>query len=319
MEHARLVYAGAPATEAHMAVIFKTTQGLAAGGTLELLAPEAYSLSCPAQAAALGLRGVRLCSGLDNSLRVVLSEAMAPGSHALVVHLGNPAFTPADNRFALVLRDRHSSVRDARMGVPGRPIVQGLGILASRLAFSSSTAFAQAEVRVSFHVATAIDPYQVMGAVRALQIVAPERFLLITREPVLNLDGLPTPETRWFHLLYTERLVRVDLVRSEGDQPDVIPAGDYRLSFQVRLPEFWMPNINIWVLSLCRNLRCSEIIADVAMAGFRFGDAPTLGGGEAEGSSQQGGAQPRHRALPGPLVACASVALAWLAAPAAPP
>eukprot|EP00439_Symbiodinium_sp_Y106_P002339 s743_g1.t1 len=108
---------------------------------------------------------------------------------------------------------------------------------------------------------------------------------------VLNLDGLPTPEIGWFHLFFLEKLIRVDLVSNAGAAPPQVPAGSYRIEFVVRLPEFFMPSGNAWLVSICRDLACSDLAATVAVAGFDFDDTPTIQSQAAEDQpeEQQGG------------------------------
>lgn len=36
------------------------------------------------------------------------------------------------------------------------------------------------------------------------------------------------------------------------------------------------PALKVWLLSLCRDLLCSDLIATVPVAGFKFGDAPMV-------------------------------------------
>merc|ERR1712048_550506 len=98
----------------------------------------------------------------------------------------------------------------------------------------------------------------------------------ITRLPVMNLNGMTTPETGWYHLYYVERLVRIDIVDNAAAVPRVIAAGKYRFSFQVMLPEFWMPNVNVWLLSLCRDMQCTDLVATYPAPGFYFEDTPNL-------------------------------------------
>ncbi|CAJ1412921.1 unnamed protein product, partial [Effrenium voratum] len=277
MEAADLIYAGVPSSAVHVAVSFRTSQTLMGGGNIEVVAPAVYGLSCLAADGfnALFLPGLGACDS-SQGLLLTLNQTLAPGSYAFMAGMRTPAFTPSENLFDLLLRDVQGKVLDAKVGIPGQRIVHGLSLNPPQLQFSSSEQGVETEIRVVLRVAETLDPLQALGPVRALQIAVPERFTLIVKEPVVNLDGLPTPEVGWYHLYFLEKLVRVDLVANPGVQPPQLPAGDYRLAFKVRLPEFWMPSVNVWLLSLCRDLLCSDLIATVPVAGFKFGDAPMV-------------------------------------------
>merc|ERR1712048_1124893 len=278
MDEAQLIYAGAPSVRQNMAVVFRTSQNLENGGRIEVVVPEVYKLSCQASDGfnALSVRGVIACNDAGIGLRLSVNRTISPGSYAFMVGVTNPAYTPNWNLFSLMLKDKNGNVVDARMQFPGERIISGLSVRPPRLKFSSSEPLAEAEVQVTLRINTALDPIEAIGAVRAVQIAVPERFTLVTRMPVRNIDGLPTPETNWYHLYFPDRLVRVDLVSSDSAAPQVIPAGDYRLAFKVRLPEFWMPEVNIWLVSLCRNMRCTDLAATMPIAGFQLGDAAAL-------------------------------------------
>eukprot|EP00913_Durusdinium_trenchii_P028684 g26900.t1 len=185
------------------------------------------------------------------------------------------------NLFDLLLKDLEGKVVDARLALPGPRLIPGLTLdlpvltsLGERVGrpFARSQPGSDAEIRVTLKVVQTLDPLQVLGPFRSVQIAVPERFTLIVREPVTNYDGLPTPEVSWYHLYFLEKLVRVDLVADGAEEIPQIPAKDYRLGFKVRLPEFWMPSVNVWTVSLCRDLSCSDLITSLPMAGFEFGD-----------------------------------------------
>lgn len=277
MDQARVIFGGTPAMQAHVAVIFRTTQGLFGGGVLQLSSPEVFKFSCRETEgfSSLSLPTVQNCDDTDGIL-LVLNDTMAPGEYCFTAGVTNPGFTPADNRFSIILMDGNRKVVDAKMKFEGPRIVQGLYLRPLILAFSSTMPLDQAEIQVTLWVQANLDPLSALGPVRSLQIAIPERYTLITRLGVQNLDGLPTPESGWNQLYYAERLVRVSFVRSLSEVPRAIPAGKYRLSFQVRLPEFWMPNVNIWLLSLCGDLRCTNLISTLAVKGFYLNDPATL-------------------------------------------
>jgi len=264
----------------NMAVIFRTSQSLLNGGRLEVLSPNVYKLSCREsdgfRALSIGKHRMQICDDSGVGLRLTLNDTMTPGDYAFMCGVTNPAYTPADNLFSILLLDTSDRVVDARMHFPGQFIVQGLYVRPPLLQFTSSQPLARAEVHLSLRVSEALDPYAVMGAVRAIQIAVPPPLKLITQVPVGNLDGLSTPEVRWFHFYVAERLVRIDIVASAAAVPRAIPEGIYRISFAVQLPEFWMPSVNVWTLSLCRDLFCVDSIAVLPAAGFDFGDPPSI-------------------------------------------
>ncbi|CAE8629576.1 unnamed protein product [Polarella glacialis] len=311
MRQARVAYGGTPSAAAHMAVVFSTSHSLLGGGMVNLQAPAVYKLSCSATDGytVLSFPGVQSCDGAGVGLRLYLNQSLAPGDYAFIMGVTNPAFTPALNSFSLMLVDRNGRVADARVGFSGHRIMQGLYLKPPILEFSSSVPNAEAEVRVTLRVTNQLDPLKALGALRAVQIAVPDRFTLIVREPVQNLDGLPTPENGWYHLFFVERLVRIDIVESATTKPRAVPAGDYRLSFKVRLPEFWMPNVNVWLLSLCRDLSCTDLIATVPIAGFAFGDRAVLQAA-VEGTALRNAAA-RRFGLEGARLA-AVVASAWM-------
>lgn len=271
MESANVVYAGIPSSVVHVSVSFQTSQTLLGGGEIQVVAPAVYGFSCD-EGLQLFFVGLHSCESLDQGFRLLLNQSLAPGRYGLIIGMRTPSFTPISNFFDLMLKDLEGKVLDARLEIPGQRMIQGLNLDLPLLQFSTSQPGAEAEIRIVLRVLHTLDPLQALGPLRAFQIAVPERFTLIVREPVLNLDGLPTPEAGWYHLYFLEKLVVVDLV-SAGQEPPQIPAKDYRLSFRVRLPEFWMPSVNVWMLSLCRDLGCSDLISSVPLPGFRFGDA----------------------------------------------
>lgn len=284
MDEARLIYGGAPSFRTHMAATFRTSQSLFGGGRIDVLAPEVYKLSCRETQgfSAISVKGIQSCDDAGiGRLSLTLNETMATGDYAFMFGATNPYITPAQNLFSILLLDTSGNVVDARMLFQGQRIVQGLFVRPPSLEWSSSMPLTRARVQISLVVSTALDPQNAIGATRALQIGVPERFSLITNRPVENVDGLETPEAGWFHMYYIERLVRIDVVKSDQEMPRIIPQGIYRFAFYVRLPEFWMPNVNVWLLSLCRDLRCTDLIATLPAAGFNFGDEPTLADPEA--------------------------------------
>jgi len=294
MDDARLIYGGAPSFRTHMAAIFRTSQSLFGGGRVDILAPEVYKLSCRESQgfAPISIKGIQSCDDAGiGRLSLTLNETMATGDYAFMLGATNPYITPAQNLFSILLLDVGGNVVDARMLFEGQRIVQGLFVRPPSLEWSSSTPLARARVQISLVVSTGLDPTKAIGATRALQIGVPERFSLITNRPVENLDGLVTPEAGWFHMYYIERLVRIDLVKGDQEVPRIVPEGIYRFAFYVRLPEFWMPNVNVWLLSLCRDLRCTDLIATLPAAGFNFGDPPTIAGDDGGGAQQQGAAR----------------------------
>lgn len=302
MQEGRLIYAGAPSVRQHMAVLFTSTQMLQNGGYCEVQVPEVYKLSCyPSDGYnSLNLPSVDSCDDSGSKISLSINRTMSPGSYVFIVGVTNPAYTPNVNQFSILLRDRTGNVVDARMNFEGERIIRGLDIRPPYLQYSSSEQSAESEIQITFRVSSALDPYEAAGAIRALQVAVPERFTLVTRMPVRNLDGLPTPETNWYHLYYADRLVRIDLVESDVVPPQRIPTGNYRLSFQVRTPEFWMPAINIWLLSLCRDMRCTDLIATMPIAGFEHGDAAVLAedSGQTVGAGSEAGGHARWSQLP---------------------
>jgi len=308
MSSAQLVYGGAPSTTATMAIIFTTTQQLYRGG-LEIISPEVYKLSCRVSEGfnPISIPGIRACDDAGIGLRLTLNATMPPGSYAFMVGSTNPAYTPARNLFSVLLKDQSGNVIDARMEFAGQRIVSGLYVSPPLLQFSSSASLAESEIRITFRVSESLDPLAAIGAIRALQFAVPERFTLITRFGVQNLDGIATPETGWYHLYYAQRLVRVDLVANEAQVPKVIAKGDYGFAFKVRLPEFLMPKENIWRLSLCRDLRCTDLIAVLPIAGFNLGDTTNL-----EATTSTEGVSKSSATKLQPQLCCSHVVLAVL-------
>merc|ERR1711881_648173 len=125
---------------------------------------------------------------------------------------------------------------------------------------------------VTMTLRDALDPASGIGPVRAIQISIPERIQLLTNMGVENMDGLVTPDTGWMHLYGRQRLVRVDIVGSTTEEPPVIPKGSYRFKFKVWLDEFLMAKVNVWFLSICRDLVCTEITSSMPFAGFNLND-----------------------------------------------
>lgn len=296
MEQARLIYGGAPSFKTKMAVVFRTSQKLFGGGRVDVLAPEVYKLSCRVSEGfrELSLVGVQVCDDAGTGrLSLTLNQTLAPGDYSFMFGATNPAYTPAVNAFSVLLKDAGGNVVDARMHFAGHRIIQGLYVRPPELKFTSSTPLSIAQVQIDFQVSSALDPYDAIGGIRALQIGVPDRFELITTKDLQNLDGLITPELGWFHFYQQERLIRIDIVAAGGDEkPILIPPGEYRFVFQVKLPEFWMPNVNVWLLSLCRDRRCTDLIATLPAAGFYFGDEPNLEpiidwGGSSDGQDKQ--------------------------------
>jgi len=313
MVHAQVIMAGAPSIKAHMALVFETTQALLDGGRIELRAPEVYKFSCREVEgySPLMLPNVQACDDAGIFVQIVLNGTLTPGRYAYTLGVTCPAYTPTENLFSLLLLDSTLTVVDARMKFEGPRIVQGLYLRPLVLDYTSAKPLQQATIQVSMEFHTELDPASPIGEIRAVQIAVPERFTLITRMGVENLDGLPTPESGWHHLFFAERLVRIDLVRNLGEQVRVIPAGLYRLRFQVRLPEFWMPNVNVWLLSLCRDLRCTDLVSTAPVAGFNLNEEATLTieGGDGETETQEGAASRRHHR---PGSAWLPLAGAWL-------
>jgi hypothetical protein len=281
MDEGQLIYCGAPSIRQHMAVVFTTTQNLEGGGLVEVLVPEVYKLSChPADGfKALSLKNYEACDDSGQGLRLALNDTLTPGQYSFTVGVTNPAYTPPYNKFDILLYDRDGRVVDARMQIEGQYIISGLYVRHGLIAFDSSEAFAQAVIQITLRVNAPLDPYLPVGAIRAIQVAVPERFTLVTKVPVKNLDGLVTPEVNWYHLYYADRLVRIDISRTDSEAPKTIPANDYRFQFQVRIPEFWMPAVNVWLLSLCRNIKCTEILATMPIGGFDHDAKPALSEG----------------------------------------
>merc|ERR1740121_3026801 len=217
---------------AHMAVVFHTTQSLFDGGIVTMLAPEVYKFSCREVEgfSPLSMPGVQSCDDTGNGVSLVLNDTMAPGDYTFTVGVINPAFTPAANLFSVLVLNKDSKVVDAKMKFQGPRIVQGLYLRPLVLQYSTTKPMEEAEIRITFWTSADLDPMAAIGAVRALQIAVPERFTLITRLGVDNLDGLPTPESGWHQLYYTQRLVRISFVKSMAEIPRVIPQGQYRLA-----------------------------------------------------------------------------------------
>ncbi|CAK9053789.1 unnamed protein product [Durusdinium trenchii] len=285
MEKAMLTYGGIPSSVVHVAVSFQTSQTILSGGVIEVVAPAVYGFSCDAaDGLKLFFAGLQSCETLDEGFRLMLNQSVSPGSYAFLIGMRTPSFTPYTNLFDLLLKDLEGKVVDARLALPGPRLIPGLTLDLPVLTFARSQPGSDAEIRVTLKVVQTLDPLQVLGPFRSVQIAVPERFTLIVREPVTNYDGLPTPEVSWYHLYFLEKLVRVDLVADGAEEIPQIPAKDYRLGFKapnhqkqmflqtVRLPEFWMPSVNVWTVSLCRDLSCSDLITSLPMAGFEFGD-----------------------------------------------
>ncbi|OLQ11398.1 40S ribosomal protein S15a-4 [Symbiodinium microadriaticum] len=180
---------------------------------------------------------------------------------------------------------------------------------------------AETQVRIILRVASALEPLEALGPVRAIQIAAPEHFTLVVREPaVLNLDGLPTPEIgysapmevdiapqtlghpcktcspSWFHLFFLEKLIRVDLVSNAGAAPPQVPAGSYRIEFVAAWHSLGHERSNFG--AVCKVSEWSYDtrprpgwVLNNFLIEFDFDDTPTIQNQAAEGQSeeQQGG------------------------------
>merc|ERR1711912_202638 len=111
---------------------------------------------------------IQTCDDSGSGLRLTLNSTVAPGDYAFMVGVTNPAYTPAQNKFSLLLTDFSGNVIDAKMHFDGQLVVQGLYVRPPTLQFQSSEQQAQTKVQVTFPVSEVLDPHEAIGAVRAL-------------------------------------------------------------------------------------------------------------------------------------------------------
>eukprot|EP00746_Dinoflagellata_sp_MGD_P145127 gnl/MRDRNA2_/MRDRNA2_77775_c0_seq1.p1 gnl/MRDRNA2_/MRDRNA2_77775_c0~~gnl/MRDRNA2_/MRDRNA2_77775_c0_seq1.p1 ORF type:complete len:2163 (+),score=280.86 gnl/MRDRNA2_/MRDRNA2_77775_c0_seq1:891-6491(+) len=299
MQQAEIIYGGSATIRVTLAVVFRTTETLLGGGQLVVLLPEVYKLNCQVEEGfnPLNVPGISECNDAGAGLRLTLNSTLAPGDYAFMAGLRNPAYTPANNKFSILLMNKDGNVVDAAMQFQGEQIVQGLSCRPPTLAFSSSQPKAEAEIHMALVVRELLDPSNPIGPVRSIQISVPEYFELVRKMctgvegtydcSVRNLDGLVTPEDGWFHLYFKDRLVRVDTVDTMVSTPVAIPEGTYRVAFYVYLPEFVMPRVNLWKMTLCRDLACTDQISTFPVAGFQFGDEEQIKTSAEGGNDQQ--------------------------------
>jgi hypothetical protein len=200
---------------------------------------------------------------------VELAEGLIPGrDYCFLAGLETPGLAPENttNVFHILLTTYQAQVVDAKMNVPLPSIVSGLYVFNPTLSFSSSAKSAVCDLEFTIRVRT-----KLALNLTALQFALPDRFQVLI-EPVVNLDDFPTPKLRWYRHFPTRNLVRVEV---DGERP--ISAGYYRFRLAARLPFSSMPPINLFFVSFCADLFCTDVFGAFPIAGFRIGDKPTLG------------------------------------------
>merc|ERR1712054_250242 len=260
---------------------FAEEPGIRMFTVIEVRTPKEYFLSC------LGgdLQRISLPGGPPTcdkfgpgGITISLNETLTPGSYSFGAKMSIAGELPADNSFALIVRERTTElIIDAAFELPGKPFVPVLMTQPS-LAWSTADYGGLSSVTVGFTFTNKTD------ILRAVLVSLPSGFRHLVREPPdIKTSNAMLPLMKgygdWIDL-EKPRSLRIFL---EPTDPE-IAGGSYRLTFPVTMPETpaQMPAWNIWRLTMCTDRTWCTHPADLSsvasfpMAGFSPGEVSYL-------------------------------------------
>jgi len=242
---------------------------------------------------------------VDNPLSLTLSEPAPAGSYSFIVGGNLPPQAPPNGApaefFSVIVRAEDDSVLEASYDLPPRTPLRELKARDARLGWSGTP---RAEKPTRVKVSINFDEETV--GVRALLITLPPGMRHDVQSPTNvknhNKNFPVAPAADWIDSSQ-ETYLRV-IVNEDYGYLSPIPAGKYDFEFPILFPSSTASE-NVWYLSLCASLACSNITTQSAilipmifpMPGFREGQLEGdlrggTGGGGGEGSSAVLGAVP---------------------------
>jgi hypothetical protein len=304
MQDVSIVYAGIPDIQANLAITFRTSETINRGGTLNVVTPSGFVVSCLGTALeAISLPVILECEVSAPVVSLIMNDTLTPGDYAFIMTVRTPSSTPANNQFSVLLKDERGKVQDSAMNLPGQSIHPDLSAVAKSLEWTSSEAGQASTITVGFKMNSAASA----GVLGAILITFPENFgHAIEKESsvVIKKDQLPLKQEDWLDFRMVDRLIVL------LDPAQAVAVGDYEIEFPVTVPE-QLPANNVWQVTLCEHSDTSVCLqpqgslslVTFPFAGFTLSDVSSSG--------QQAVAGQAHSAAAG-LIHCQSVKALWL-------
>ncbi|KAF4672007.1 protein arginine methyltransferase 10 [Perkinsus chesapeaki] len=283
MSNVKISYAGVSSavTTQNTMVWFAVSFDVSAGGASQIVVvqPKDYKFRCSDAAfvKSLSLPGGHPECTEEYPLTLTLyNSTLDIGSYAFTVRVQNPATTPVNNTFDVLVKSSDGKVVDAAFGVPGLSVVRA-HVVNPFVYWSSSIPSSTSRVQIGFEVKSTVDMF------KAILITLPPSFVHLVGNPtevINNNKDFPVASgTGWADVSNSNA---VKILMDDTTALTVVSPGKYSWTFPIRLPRV-LPAKNIWFISFCESRQCSshdgdDVVVDHPIPGFEFYEKSPAGG-----------------------------------------